>query len=92
MIERTLAFGGVSKASKMLDVGCGIGGSSRYICNKLGCSGEGVSLSPDQVGGRLCLLAVASDLSGTAQQGTKSPMSNSTLIVFYKPDGGGWPD
>lgn len=46
MIERTLSFAGVEKATNMIDVGCGIGGSSRYICSKYGCSGEGVTLSP----------------------------------------------
>jgi tocopherol O-methyltransferase len=32
----------------MVDVGCGIGGSSRYICKKLRCSSQGITLSPKQ--------------------------------------------
>lgn len=32
----------------MVDVGCGIGGSSRYISSKFGCTANGVTLSPKQ--------------------------------------------
>lgn len=35
MIEEVLAFAGVQNVKKMVDVGCGIGGSSRYdaVCD-----------------------------------------------------------
>ena len=33
---------------QMVDVGCGIGGSSRYIARKYGCSARGITLSPVQ--------------------------------------------
>ncbi len=33
----------------MVDVGCGIGGSSRHIAQKFGCTAEGITLSPVQV-------------------------------------------
>lgn len=33
---------------QMVDVGCGIGGSSRYISAKTGCSAQGITLSPKQ--------------------------------------------
>jgi hypothetical protein len=32
----------------MVDVGCGIGGSSRHIARKYGCSARGITLSPVQ--------------------------------------------
>ena len=32
----------------MVDVGCGIGGSSRYLAKKYGASCEGLTLSPIQ--------------------------------------------
>ena len=34
---------------QMVDVGCGIGGSSRYISRKFGCTAQGITLSPVQV-------------------------------------------
>lgn len=34
---------------QMVDVGCGIGGSSRHIARKFGCRAEGITLSPVQV-------------------------------------------
>lgn len=35
--------------AQMVDVGCGIGGSSRYIGRKFGCTSRGITLSPKQV-------------------------------------------
>ena len=40
----------------MVDVGCGIGGSSRHIARKFGCTAKGITLSPVQVGLYLTLL------------------------------------
>lgn len=40
----------------MVDVGCGIGGSSRHIAKKFGCKAEGITLSPVQVLCIECLL------------------------------------
>ena len=36
-------------ALQMVDVGCGIGGSSRHIARRLGCAARGITLSPVQV-------------------------------------------
>lgn len=35
---------------RIIDVGCGVGGSSRYISRKYNCEGVGISLSPFQIG------------------------------------------
>ncbi|KAG6537510.1 probable tocopherol O-methyltransferase, chloroplastic isoform X1 [Zingiber officinale] len=53
MIEEALRFAGVSdaplkKPKEVLDVGCGIGGSSRYIAKKYGAYCRGITLSPVQ--------------------------------------------
>lgn len=45
---QALSFGGVKGAKSMVDVGCGIGGSSRHIARKFGCSSRGITLSPYQ--------------------------------------------
>ena len=53
MIEEALRFAGVSEdATKwpksVVDVGCGIGGSSRYLATKFGATSIGITLSPIQ--------------------------------------------
>ena len=48
MIDEILKWAGATKATKMVDVGCGIGGSSRHISRKFGCTAQGVTLSPYQ--------------------------------------------
>ena len=50
MIDESLRWAGVTTCDKVLDVGCGIGGSSRHMARKFGCRGEGVTLSPVQAG------------------------------------------
>jgi len=49
MIEEVLTWAGVTEVTKMVDVGCGLGGSSRHLSRKYGCSAEGITLSPFQV-------------------------------------------
>jgi len=55
MIDEALKFAGITdegssktKIKKMLDVGCGIGGSSRHIARRFQCDAEGITLSPVQ--------------------------------------------
>lgn len=53
MIEEALRFAAVSedplnKPQKIVDVGCGIGGSSRYLARKYGAECKGITLSPVQ--------------------------------------------
>ncbi|XP_027175944.1 probable tocopherol O-methyltransferase, chloroplastic isoform X3 [Coffea eugenioides] len=51
MIEAALRFASVSedpskKPRNILDVGCGIGGSTRYLASKYGAQAKGITLSP----------------------------------------------
>lgn len=48
MIDESLRWAGIDQATEMVDVGCGIGGSSRHISKKFGCRAEGITLSPVQ--------------------------------------------
>ncbi|KAK4481069.1 hypothetical protein RD792_011939 [Penstemon davidsonii] len=53
MIEESLRFASLSEDSEekpknIVDVGCGIGGSSRYLAKKYGAKCQGITLSPVQ--------------------------------------------
>ena len=48
MIEEVLSWAGVERVEHMVDVGCGLGGSSRHIAEKYGCDARGITLSPYQ--------------------------------------------
>jgi tocopherol O-methyltransferase len=48
LIDQVLKWAKVDSAENVLDVGCGIGGSSRHIARKFGCFTDGITLSPYQ--------------------------------------------
>lgn len=48
LIEELLSWGGVSSASRILDAGCGVGGSARYLARRFDAEALGVTLSPVQ--------------------------------------------
>ena len=48
MIENVLEFAEVTHVENMVDVGCGLGGSSRHLAKKYGCTAKGITLSPYQ--------------------------------------------
>lgn len=48
LIEEILNWAGVGHAEQILDVGCGIGGSSLYLAQKFNASAVGITLSPVQ--------------------------------------------
>jgi len=49
LIGELLQWGGIDHAEHILDVGCGIGGSTVYLAGQFNCRGTGISLSPVQV-------------------------------------------
>ncbi|XP_065852128.1 probable tocopherol O-methyltransferase, chloroplastic isoform X2 [Euphorbia lathyris] len=68
MIEEALCFAGVPEEKRpknVVDVGCGIGGSSRYLAKKYGAKCVGITLSPVQAE-RANALAAAQGLSDKA--------------------------
>lgn len=48
LIERLLQWSGITTASRIVDVGCGIGGSSLYLAQKYEAGVTGITLSPVQ--------------------------------------------
>lgn len=49
MNEALATFGGLSKQDQVLDAGCGIGGTTIFLADTLGCQVTGISLSQQQV-------------------------------------------
>jgi tocopherol O-methyltransferase len=48
LIEELLAWAKVTNAENIIDVGCGIGGSTLYLAQKLNAQATGITLSPTQ--------------------------------------------
>lgn len=66
LIEELLKWAQVNSAQKILDVGCGIGGSTLYLAQKFNVSATGITLSPVQAG-RATERAQAAGCSETTQ-------------------------
>ena len=50
LIERVAAQARIPPGSRVLDIGCGTGGSSRWLADTLDCSVFGITISPVEVG------------------------------------------
>jgi tocopherol O-methyltransferase len=48
MIDEVLGWANATTAKRAVDVGCGIGGSSRHLARRFGCRTSGITLSPYQ--------------------------------------------
>ncbi|NEO84537.1 MAG: methyltransferase domain-containing protein [Spirulina sp. SIO3F2] len=66
LIEELLRWADLEQAEHILDVGCGIGGSTLYLARKYHCLATGITLSPIQAG-RAKERAFEADLAGRVQ-------------------------
>lgn len=48
LIEQLCRRAGISRGARVLDVGCGIGGSSLWLAGEMGCEVQGITISPVQ--------------------------------------------
>ena len=81
MIDRVLDWAGVERVGRFVDVGCGIGGSSRHLARRFaGASGQGITLSPNQA-------ARANQLS--AEQGLGDRVAFQVADALAQPFEGG---
>ncbi len=49
LIEESLSWAGIGNPRAILDAGCGVGGSARYLARKYGAKAEGVNISSVQI-------------------------------------------
>jgi len=91
LIDEVLKWAEVDSATKVVDVGCGIGGSSRHIARKYGASCEGVTLSPYQAS-RGNELAKEQGLSDTCHfqvaDALDMPFADNTFDVVWSLESG----
>jgi tocopherol O-methyltransferase len=77
LIEELLKWANVKSAENILDVGCGIGGSSLYLADKFGANATGITLSPVQAA-RATERSLAMNLS----QKTRFMVANAQEMPF----------
>jgi len=92
MIDHSLDWAGVdgSKVKSMVDVGCGIGGSSRHIARKWGCSARGITLSPVQAarGNEITKEAGIPDVSYQVADALNQPFDDNSFDLVWSMESG----
>lgn len=101
LIDEVLKWAGVPEPTgdnqdelpkKCVDVGCGIGGSSRHIAKKYGCTANGITLSPYQAGrgNELAKEQGVDDLcSFQVADALEQPFEDNTFDLIWSLESGG---
>lgn len=80
LIRLLLDTSKVTEGAKVLDVGCGIGGTSRYLASQLGCTVTGITISTTQVE-MATRLTKSEAASGDPELGNQEPDSDGFLRI-----------
>lgn len=75
LIDLLLERSKLPTGSQVLDVGCGLGGTSRYLAKSMGCTVTGITISGQQV-------KLARDLSAKEATTVAGEVEESSLIVL----------
>ncbi|KAH8893329.1 methyltransferase [Thozetella sp. PMI_491] len=81
LIMLLLEISSVPEGARVLDVGCGIGGTSRYLASQLGCSVTGITISGKQVeiATRLTKAEAAKETAGSGSSSDIEPDADGFL-------------
>ncbi|MCJ1324339.1 hypothetical protein MMC10_001001 [Thelotrema lepadinum] len=86
LIDLLLSQSALTASSRVLDVGCGIGGTSRFLARTLGCAVTGLTISNEQVRMAFEMSGGFRDSDGFVKIAAESSEDNhDALIVAKKP-------
>ena len=92
MIEEVLSWAEVSSdpdpPQAILDVGCGVGGSSRYLQKKYGAKVTGITLSPKQQAQATALSKSQPDCTFKVADALKMPFADNSFDLVWSLESG----
>lgn len=91
LIEELLNWAGIGQAKEILDVGCGIGGSSLYLAQKFNARAVGITLSPVQASRateRALEAGLATDVQFQVADALDMPFADETFDFVWSMESG----